>query len=120
MINKNDFPVLEFDTDKVAKLNPSQLVDKKFDSTRMIITFFPDVLIVLGQVGCPSCGGNLDLFYAWGPFTWSIQWGVVEPVGNKCYPHGRITREELEKGVAQIFDLDEGASYSARVNGNGE
>ena len=59
-------------------------------------------------------------FYAWGPFTWSIQWGVVEPVGNKCYPHGRVTREELEKGAAQIFDLDEGASYSARVNGNGE
>ena len=92
MINKNDFPVLEFDTDKVAKLNPSQLVDKKFDVTRMIITFFPDainkliangelevyykiggenpftiyrfvddkdVLIVLGQVGCPSCAGNM-------------------------------------------------------------
>ena len=99
MIAKNDFPILEFDTEKTAKLNPSNLVDKKFDSHRMIITFFPEalnklkengeletyyeiggenpftiyrfvkdpeVLIVLGQVGCPSCGGNLDLFYAFG------------------------------------------------------
>ncbi len=99
MIAKNDFPILELDSDKVAKLNPSQLVDKKFDANKMIITFFPealnkllangdiesyceiggenpftiyrfvndkDVLIVLGQVGCPACGGNLDLFNAFG------------------------------------------------------
>ncbi|MBO4320141.1 MAG: nucleoside phosphorylase [Treponema sp.] len=99
MIAKNEFPILEFDTEKVAKLNPSALAGHKFDATRMIITFFPeamnkliangevekyfdiggenpfsiyrfvndkDVLIVLGQVGCPSCGGNLDLFYAFG------------------------------------------------------
>ncbi len=99
MIAKNDFPILEFDTEKTAKLNPAALVDKKFDTNRMIITFFPevinkliendeiksyykvggenpftiyrfvnepDVLIVLGQVGSPSCGGNLDLFYAFG------------------------------------------------------
>ncbi|MBR5116150.1 MAG: nucleoside phosphorylase [Lachnospiraceae bacterium] len=26
----------------------------------------PDVLITLGQVGCPACGGNLDLFHAMG------------------------------------------------------
>ncbi len=98
MIMKNTFPILEFDTEKVAKLNPAALVDKKFDVNKMIITFFPEainklienkeitpyyeiggenpytiyrfvddeVLIVLGQVGCPSCGGNLDLFYAFG------------------------------------------------------
>ena len=99
MIAKNDFPILEFDTEKVAKLNPSALAGRKFDAHRMIITFFPDVmnklcasgeieayheiggenpftiyrfvkdsdvLIVQGQVGCPACGGNLDLFYALG------------------------------------------------------
>ena len=99
MIAKNDFPILELDSDKVAKLNPSQLVDKKFDANKMIITFFPealnkllengdiepyyeiggenpfkiyrfvndkDVLIVLGQIGCPACGGNLDLFNGFG------------------------------------------------------
>lgn len=26
----------------------------------------PDVLITLGQIGCPACGGNLDLFNAFG------------------------------------------------------
>lgn len=26
----------------------------------------PDVLVTLGQVGCPACGGNLDLFHAMG------------------------------------------------------
>ena len=99
MIDKKDFPILEFDTDKTAKLNPATLADKKFDATRMVITFFPevvnklitrgevepyyeiagenpftiyrfvkepDVLIVHGQVGCPACGGNLDLFNAFG------------------------------------------------------
>ena len=99
MITKNDFPILEFDTEKVAKLNPDMITGHKFDATRMVITFFPDainnlitssevepyfeiggenpftiyrfvkdpeVLIVLGQVGCPACAGNLDLFYAFG------------------------------------------------------
>lgn len=59
-------------------------------------------------------------FYAWGAFTWAIQWRVV-PVdneSNKCYPHGRITIAEFEKGAAEIFDLDEGASYAQRVGGN--
>ena len=59
-------------------------------------------------------------FYAWGAFTWSIQWEVLQTYDNYCYPHGRLTVEELQKGAAQIFDLDEGASYSQRVNGNGE
>ncbi|MBO4508577.1 MAG: nucleoside phosphorylase [Spirochaetaceae bacterium] len=99
MIAKNDFPILEFDTEKVAKLNPSNFADKKFDADKMVITFFPeiikkliasgeiepyyeiggeapftiykyvkdpDVLIVHGQVGCPACAGNLDLFYGFG------------------------------------------------------
>lgn len=99
MMLENEFPILEFDNQKTAKLNPSDLAGKKFDATRMIITFFPEVvnklvatgelesyheiggenpftiyrftkdaevLIVHGQVGCPACGGNLDLFYAFG------------------------------------------------------
>ena len=59
-------------------------------------------------------------FYAWGPFTWAIQWRVV-PVDtqlNRCYPHGRITVSEFENSIAEIFDLDEGASYAQRVGGN--
>ena len=58
-------------------------------------------------------------FYGWGAFTWAIQWEVLKPSGEYCYPHGRLTGEELEYGVNKIFNLDPGASYSARVNGNG-
>ncbi len=29
-------------------------------------TDMPDVLLTLGQIGCPACGGNLDLFNAMG------------------------------------------------------
>ena len=58
-------------------------------------------------------------YYAWGPFTWAMQWKVLEPNGNMCYPHGRLTKDELKKGANQIFNLDGHASYSAIVNGNG-
>ena len=58
-------------------------------------------------------------FYAWGAFTWSVQWEVIKTTGNKCYPHGRLTKSELKAGVNQIFNLDEGATYSSRVDGNG-
>ena len=59
-------------------------------------------------------------FYAWGPFTWAVQWRVVsvDQDKNLCYPHGRLTKAELKAGVAEIFDLDEGAAYSANVGGN--
>ena len=59
-------------------------------------------------------------FYAWCPFTWAIQWRVlkVDEANNLCYPHGRMTKDELKAGVAEIFDLDEGAAYSGIVGGN--
>ena len=99
MIEKRDYPVLEYDDNPSAKLNPSLISDPKFDTDKLIITFFPeivrklleqkdifedrvipgenpvpiyrfcdnpDVLLTLGQVGCPACGGNLDLFHAMG------------------------------------------------------
>lgn len=47
MIKNNDWPVLEFDDDKDAVVNP-------------------DVLITLGYVGCPACAGNLEVFAASG------------------------------------------------------
>ncbi|MBO4638309.1 MAG: hypothetical protein J5710_00990 [Treponema sp.] len=60
-------------------------------------------------------------FYGWGAFTWAMQFEVLKPFENKtkCYPHGRMTKEELKEAVDKIFDLDEAASYSERVNGNG-
>lgn len=99
MIKQNSFPILEFDTDKDAKLNPTHFAAARFETDQMVITFFPevidrlirekailiekiiggenpvyvyrfvedtDILITLGQVGCPACAGNLDLFHAMG------------------------------------------------------
>lgn len=99
MFVKNDFPVLEFDDNPTAKLNPVNFAHEKFGTDKMVITFFsevverllkdgqiteerlipgenplmvyhftqqPDVLLTLGQIGCPACGGNLDLFNAMG------------------------------------------------------
>lgn len=59
-------------------------------------------------------------FYAWGPFTWSVQFGVVylEKGAKRCYPHGRITFAEFQSGLDNLMDLDEAASYSAIVGGN--
>ena len=98
MLHRHAIPILEFDDDPVAKLNPSAFVESPLSSDKMVITFFPevikrlieenavvpervingenpvhiykftdsDVLVTLGQVGCPACAGNLDLFNAMG------------------------------------------------------
>ncbi len=58
-------------------------------------------------------------YYGWGGFTWAIQFGVLGNDETHCYPHGRITMDELEAGVYRIHHLDEAANYSAIVNGNG-
>ena len=99
MLHPSEVPILEFDDNPVAKLNPSNFADPKFDTDQIVITFFPEVirklldqeaifedrvipgenpvpiyrfvsdpevLLTLGQVGCPACAGNLDLFHAMG------------------------------------------------------
>lgn len=98
MITESSYPILEFDDAKVARINPISFVEQSFDTDKLIITFFPevidkllseekitperkiggenpfsiyrfsdnDILITLGQVGCPACAGNLDLFHAMG------------------------------------------------------
>lgn len=99
MFHKHNLPVLEYDDNPIAKLNPTHFSGDGFDTDKMVITFFPevidklllsgqihkcdiihgenpvtvyrftnnpDVLLTLGQVGCPACGGNLDLFHAMG------------------------------------------------------
>ena len=98
-MEKKAFPILEYDDAPLAKLNPSHFAEPKFDTDKLVITFFPevieklldqeaifedriipgenripiyrfsgypDVLLTLGQVGCPACAGNLDLFHAMG------------------------------------------------------
>ena len=98
MLSKHEFPILEFDDNPVATLNPENFPEKPFDTDKLIITFFPEVmdklvaegkivlertipgenpipiyqfvdeniLITHGQVGCPACAGDLDLFHAMG------------------------------------------------------
>lgn len=43
-LHENPFPILEFDENKTAKLNPVHFVDRKFDTDKMVITFFPEVI----------------------------------------------------------------------------
>lgn len=99
MYFENPYPALEYDDNPLAMLNPSNFASQPFDTDRMVITFFPEVmeklkasgqiepertipgenpvpiyrfvedrsaLLTLGQVGCPACAGNLDLFHAMG------------------------------------------------------
>ena len=134
MITENRYPILEFDDSGVAKLNPTAFVERPFDTDRMVITFFPevidrlreegriahertiggenpieiyrfedaDVLITLGQVGCPACAGNLDVFSGMG-------FGKVMFCGG-----GGVLDKDIEVGQLLVVDgaiRDEGFSY---------
>lgn len=57
---------------------------------------------------------NID-YYAWGPFTWSIQWQFLLPnkKGNKVYPRGRVTREELKYALSTMIERNTGKAPSS-------
>ncbi len=135
MLQNSSFPILEFDDNPVAVLNPSHYAGDGFDTDKLVITFFPevmekllnakriteacmipgenpvtiyrftekpDVLVTLGQVGCPACGGNLDLFHGMG----------IEKV-LFCGGGGVLDRN-IEVGQLLVVDgaiRDEGFSY---------
>ena len=44
MITKNEFPVMEYDEDKDAVVNPFKWNLEPFSTDKLIITFFPDVI----------------------------------------------------------------------------
>ncbi len=44
MYHDSKWPILEFDDNPVAKLEPSNLAGDGFDSDKMVITFFPEVI----------------------------------------------------------------------------
>lgn len=44
MIMERKWPILEFDDNKVAKLNPSSFAERPFETDKLIITFFPEVM----------------------------------------------------------------------------
>lgn len=134
MLFENKYPILEFDEEKDAKLNPTVFADEKFGTDKLVITFFPevmdklmeekkitlertiggenpvyiyrfadaDILITLGQVGCPACAGNLDLFNAMGITKVMFCGG------------GGVLDKNIEVGQLLVVDgaiRDEGFSY---------
>ena len=44
MFYKKEWPVLEYDDNPVAKLNPQHFSGEGFDTDKMVITFFPEVI----------------------------------------------------------------------------
>lgn len=44
MILENKYPIFEFDDNKEAKLNPTSFVHQSFETDKLIITFFPEVM----------------------------------------------------------------------------
>lgn len=51
MIMESKYPILEFDDNKAAKLNPTSFVDQLFETDKLIITFFPEVMDKLVDEG---------------------------------------------------------------------
>lgn len=51
MLIEADYPVLEFDTDPTAVVEPSSFVEKRFTGDSLIITFFPEVMKKLTESG---------------------------------------------------------------------
>ena len=41
---RNVFPILEFDNENKAKINPTHLMEREFEFNKLIITFFPGVI----------------------------------------------------------------------------
>lgn len=134
MITESKYPILEFDDNRAAKLNPTSFAERMFETDKLIITFFPevmdrladegkitlertiagenpvliyrfldeDILITLGQVGCPACAGNLDLFHAMGITKVMFCGG------------GGVLDQNIEVGQILVVDgaiRDEGFSY---------
>lgn len=44
MIMENKYPILEFDDAKISKLDPALTVGKLFDTDKLVIAFFPEVI----------------------------------------------------------------------------
>lgn len=51
MIVESKYPIFEFDDNKDAKINPTSFADKLFNTDKLIITFFPEVMDKLVNEG---------------------------------------------------------------------
>lgn len=82
MIRNHAYPILEFDDSKAAKLTPSALAKSKFETNKMIITFFPEVIRQLSDEGSISpertiSGENPILIYRFADANTLITLGAI-------------------------------------------
>ena len=134
MLVKNNYPILEFDDNQVAKLNPTHFVGKPFDTNKLIITIFPEVmekLLVEGKITLErKLGGeNVVLVYRFVDTDVLITLGYVgcpACAGNLDLFHamgvtkvmfcggGGVLDKNIEVGQILVVDgaiRDEGFSY---------
>lgn len=134
MLTKNKYPILEFDDNKIAKLNPSSFVDRHFETNKLIITFFPEVmdkLITEGRIMLEKniSGENPVLVYRFMDSDILITLGFIgcpACAGNLDLFHamgitkvmfcggGGVLDKDIEVGQILVVDgaiRDEGFSY---------
>ncbi len=134
MYIKHDYPILEFDDNRDAKINPFHFVEEKFKYSKMIITFFPEVLdklIADGKIVLEKTigGENIILVYRFVDSDVLITLGVVgcpSCAGNLDLFHamgvqkvmfcggGGVLDKNIEVGQILVVDgaiRDEGFSY---------
>ena len=44
MLITHEYPIMEYDDNKVAKLNPAHFAGEGFSTNKLVITFFPEVM----------------------------------------------------------------------------
>ena len=134
MITEKEYPILEFDDNKTAKLNPESFVQQTFDTDKLIITFFPEVMDKLTAEGKivreRTIGGeNLVFIYRFVDDDILITLGAVgcpSCAGNLDLFHsmgaakvmfcggGGVLDKNIEVGQILVVDgaiRDEGFSY---------
>lgn len=97
MLHDNAFPVLEKLLGRGA-LVPERTIPGENPVPIYRFREQPEILLTLGQVGCPACAGNLDLFHAMGirKVMFCGGGGVLDrdiPVGRLLVVDGAIRDE---------------------------
>ena len=59
-MRSSEYPILEYDDRKVAKLNPANFVSERFETEKLVITFFPEVVRQLADEGEISLERTID------------------------------------------------------------
>lgn len=134
MMREHEYPILEFDDEKNAQINPVSFVADLFDTDKMVITFFPEVMDRLAEKGSIKLerrvgGENPILIYRFIDVDVLITLGAVgcpSCAGNLDLFHamgvtkvmfcggGGVLDKDIEVGQLLVVDgaiRDEGFSY---------